>query len=176
MDPVHCIVASSSPHEGWDVVWIYRLEMKKWLSCNNRQSNSMQNPESNKGNVNYNRHNQLKLKSKCNGYFDKMSAQERKRRCQIPTIGVISCTEWSQYTAAPVQGWMDQADAISALVTAGNTTRRIGQALPEKYKILFWKLCENKIVHFWVNSFVECTKNLTKYHKRSFKNSTRHSM
>ena len=99
MDPVHCIVASSSPHEGWDVVWIYRLEMKKWLSCNNRQSNSMQNPESNKGNVNYNRHNQLKLKSKCNGYFDKMSAQERKRRCQIPTIGVISCTERSQYTA-----------------------------------------------------------------------------
>ena len=110
---------------GRDVVWIYRrLEMKKWLSCNNRQSNSMQNTESNKGNVNYNRHNQLKLKSKCNGYFDKMSAQERKRRCQIPTIGVISCTERRGRLVhrAPVQGWMDQADATPVLVTASNTS------------------------------------------------------
>ena len=125
---------------GRDVVWIYRrLEMKKWLSCNNRQSNSMQNTESNKGNVNYNRHNQLKLKSKCNGYFDKMSAQERKRRCQIPTIGVISCTErrGRHVHRAPVQGWMDQADATPVLVTASNTTRGIGQSLPGMYKILF---------------------------------------
>ena len=150
---------------GRDVVWIYRrLEMKKWLSCNNRQSNSMQNTESNKGNVNYNRHNQLKLKSKCNGYFDKMSAQERKRRCQIPTIGVISCTERRGRLVhrAPVQGWMDQADATPVLVTASNTTRRIGQPLPGMYKISFKKLCETMIVRFWPFDFCWMHKEFNK--------------
>ena len=124
---------------GRDVVWIYRrLEMKKWWSCNNRQSNSMQNTESNKGNVNYNRHNQLKLKSKCNGYFDKMSAQERKRRCQIPTIGVISCTEHSSLYTAPLyrDEWTKQM-RHQFWWRPATLAARIGQPLPGMYKILF---------------------------------------